>query len=178
MSVRVIQNSFSKGILSPALSGRVDLEQYGLGVKKLNNGMVMQEGCIVNRPGLEYVSETKYSNKKVRLIPFVNSLNENYIIEAGDEYFRFLLNGEYVLDEEDEIFELDTPYSEDELFELDYVQQAETLTLVHKNHSPLELIKTENNLWRTRYIDFTSSILPPTSVSAVYTGSTTSNTTT
>ena len=38
MSVRVTQNSFSRGVLSPSLAGRVDLEQYSLGLKKLQNG--------------------------------------------------------------------------------------------------------------------------------------------
>ena len=52
MSIRVCQNSFSKGILSPSLQGRVDLEQYNLGLKDLKNGLIMQEGCVVNRPGL------------------------------------------------------------------------------------------------------------------------------
>ena len=40
MSFRVTQNSFSKGILSPSLQGRVDLEQYSLGLKNLKNGVL------------------------------------------------------------------------------------------------------------------------------------------
>ena len=39
MSYRICQNSFSKGIISPSLQGRVDLEQYKLGVKNLKNGI-------------------------------------------------------------------------------------------------------------------------------------------
>ena len=68
MSIRINQNSFSRGIISPSLQGRVDLDYYSSGVKKLNNGIVLQEGCIVNRPGLEYIGEAKYSDKKTRLI--------------------------------------------------------------------------------------------------------------
>ena len=41
MTVRVCQNSFSKGVISPSLEGRVDLEQYNLGLKKLVNGIVL-----------------------------------------------------------------------------------------------------------------------------------------
>ena len=70
MSIRIGQNSFSKGIISPALQGRIDLEQYSLGLKKLNNCIVLQEGCVVNRPGLEFIEEVKYSEKKTRLISF------------------------------------------------------------------------------------------------------------
>ena len=69
MSIRISQNSFSKGILSPSLQGRVDLEQYNLGLKNLKNGMVLQEGCVINRSGLEYLAEVKYADKKTRIIP-------------------------------------------------------------------------------------------------------------
>ncbi len=178
MSVRVSQNSFSRGIISPSLQGRVDLEQYSLGVKELVNGMVLQEGCIVNRPGLEFLVKTKYSNKKVRLIPFVFNLEQSYIIEAGNQYFRFIKNGGYILNDNDEIYEIETPYVEADLFELDYVQQADVLTIVHRNYVPYELSRLEHDDWQLNAIDFKSSIEPPSTVSAVYTGSTSSNTTT
>ena len=81
MAFKICQNSFSKGILSPSLQGRVDLAQYSNGLKKLNNGIILQEGCVVNRSGLEYVGKCKYPDKKTRLIPFIFGLDENYIIE-------------------------------------------------------------------------------------------------
>ena len=97
MSIRVSQNSFSNGVLSPSLQGRIDLEQYSLGLKKLVNGLVLQEGCVVNRSGLEFLVSSKYFDKKYRLLPFVFDLNENYVIEMGDKYFRFLKDGAYIL---------------------------------------------------------------------------------
>ena len=121
MSIRVTQNSFSKGILSPSLQGRIDLEQYSLGLKDLVNGIVLQEGCVVNRPGLEFVAKTKYQNRKVRLIPFVFNVSQNYIIEAGNLYFRFIKDGGYILDNNNNIYEIESPYSERHLFELDFV---------------------------------------------------------
>ena len=178
MSVRVSQNSFSRGIISPSLQGRVDLEQYALGLKELKNGMVLQEGCVVNRPGLEFLVKAKYNDKKVRLIPFVFNLEQSYVIEAGNKYFRFIKDGGYILDDDGEIYEIETPYPYDALFELDYVQQADVMTIVHKDYSPYELLRLDHNDWQLNAIDFKSSIEPPTNVSAVYTGSTTSNTTT
>ena len=178
MSVRVTQNSFSKGILSPALSARIDLEQYQTGLKKLLNGIVMQEGCVVNRSGLEFISKAKYDDKKVRLIPFVFNFSQNYVIEAGDRYFRFIRDGGYILDNNDEIYEIETPYLEEDLFGLDYVQQADTITIVHQNYPPKELVRYQHNEWELNNIKFEASILPPQNVSAVYTGSTSSNTTT
>ena len=176
MSIRVCQNSFSRGILSPTLQGRVDLEQYNLGLKKLVNGFVAQEGCVLNRAGLEFINEAKYSDKKTRLIPFSFSLNQNYVIEMGDKYFRFIKDGGYILDNNDEIYEVQSPFLENELFQIDYVQQADVITFVHKNHKPQKLSRIDHNNWTLDEVNFKASINPPQNVSAVYTGSTSSNT--
>ena len=177
MSVRICQNSFSKGILSPSLDNRVELEQYSLGLKKLTNGIVLQEGCVQNRSGLEFLEKAKYENKKCRLIPFVFNLNQNYILEFGEKYIRILKDGSYILDNENNIYEITTEYLEDDLFEIDYVQQADTITLVHKNYSPFELSRLKHNEWELKEIDFRAAIEAPSNVAATYTGSTTSNTT-
>ena len=169
---------FSKGILSPTLQGRVDLEQYSLGLKNLQNGIVLQEGCVVNRPGLEYLGNAKYSNKKARLIPFVFDINENYILEFGEKYIRFINNGGYILSQSNEIYEIETPYLEEDLFEIDYVQQADVITFVHKNYKPMDLSRINHNNWELAEIQFIPSIEPPNNVNATYTGSTSANTTT
>ena len=176
MSVRITQNSFSKGVLSPSLSARIDLEQYKLGVKKLVNGVVAQEGCILNRSGLEYLEEAKYTNKKTRLIPFSFNFSQNYIIELGHNYIRFIKNGSYILDNNDEIYEIQSPYSEDDIFEIDYIQQKDVLTLVHQNYSPRELVRYSHNNWELNLISFEATIAAPTGLSISYTGSRDSHT--
>ena len=176
MSIRVCQNSFSKGIISPSLQGRIDLAQYSNALKKLNNGIVLQEGCILNRPGLEFLVEAKYPERKTRLIPFVFGLDQNYVIEMGHTYMRFIMNGGYILDDNDEVYEILTPYYEEDLFEIDYVQQADVITFVHKKYMPAQLARISHNEWEFEYIDFKSSISAPKNLKAVYTGSTASNT--
>ncbi|MBR3605577.1 MAG: hypothetical protein IKL52_06080, partial [Candidatus Gastranaerophilales bacterium] len=178
MSIRITQNSFSRGVLSPSLQGRVDLEQYNLGLKSLKNGFVLQEGCVLNRSGLEYLVNTKFNNKKSRIIPFVFDLNESYIIEIGEKYFRFLKDGAYVLNSNNEIYEIETPYLEGDIFQLDYVQQADVITFVHKNYPPYNLSRLNHDDWDFSLINFKASIQAPSNVKAVYTGSTSSNTTT
>lgn len=178
MSIRVCQNSFSRGVLSPALSARVDLEQYNLGLKKLTNGFIAQEGCVMNRAGLEFLNSAKYNNKKARLFPFNFNMTQNYIIEAGNYYFRFIYNGGYILDGNNAIYEIVTPYSENELSGIDYVQQADVMTFVHKNHAPQNLERYNHNNWVLSSVNIQASISPPSNITATYTGSTSSNTTT
>lgn len=176
MSIRVGQNSFSKGIISPSLQGRVDLDQYSKAVKKLNNGIVLQEGCIVNRAGLEYLANVKYNDRKVRLIPFVFGLDQNYVIEIGDKYFRFIIDGGYITNSSGQIYEVTTPYSHNDIFELDYVQQADVITFVHKNYPAAQLARISHNNWTFSNIKFQASISAPSNLKAAYTGSTSSNT--
>ena len=147
MSIRVTQNSFSKGIISPSLQGRIDLEQYNLGLKRINNGFVLQEGCIANRSGLEFLVKTKHKDKKCRLIPFIFNLSQNYILEFVDEYIRFIKDGGYILSSESQIYEIETPYSEKEIFDIKYTQQNDVITLVHSSHLPYELSRLEHNNW-------------------------------
>lgn len=97
MGTRVQQISFTRGEISPVLFSRTDIEQYALGLKTLKNGFVHQEGCVSNRPGLEYIGEIKDSSKESRLIPFTFNSEQTYIIEAGDKYFRFIKDGGYII---------------------------------------------------------------------------------
>lgn len=177
MSIRLGQNSFSKGIISPSLQGRVDLEQYSLGLKDLKNGIVLQEGCVVNRPGLEYLGEVKYSSRKTRLIEFVFNLEQSYILEFGHKYIRFIKDSEYIKNDNGSIYELESLYDEKDLFELDYVQQMDVMTIVHSKYKPQKLSRNNHNDWKMEEISFASSITPPSDVKAVYSGSISSNTT-
>lgn len=178
MSIRVCQNSFSRGIISPSLDARYDLEQYNLSLKELQNGIVLQEGCVQNRAGLEFLEKVKYQDKKCRIIPFVFSLEQSYILELGEYYIRFLKDGAYILDNDSNIYEIETPFKEKDLFNLDYVQQADTITFVHKDYKPLELSRNQHNNWQLNEILFGAKINPPTNITINYTGSTSSNTTT
>ena len=176
--MRVTQKSFTGGELSPALYSRNDLQKYASGAKMIKNGIIHQEGAISNRAGLEFIGETKYSSKKARLIPFAFNTEQTYIIEAGDFYFRFIMDGGYIIypsDYEDEtkrgqIVEIETPYSSEEILEIKYAQSADVLTICHHNHPQVELARTSHYAWELKEIDFKPSILPPTNLTATWTG--------
>lgn len=111
-NARISQVSFSRGEITPALYSRTDIKQREIGLMNLTNGFINQEGCVSNRSGFEYVGEVKDSSKETRLLPFSFSNNETYIIEAGEEYFRFIQNGGYIYypdnygEERDKIYNL------------------------------------------------------------------------
>lgn len=152
MAFSIIQPSFSGGEIAPSLYGRIDLAKYSTALRKCENFIVRQFGGIENRPGTQFIAAAKYPHKKCRLIPFQFSTVQTYALEFGDHYMRVIKDGGQVLYAEGEnqgqIFELDTPYSETDLFKLKFTQSADVMTLVHANYPPMELQRYDHDDWR------------------------------
>ncbi|MBL0320283.1 MAG: hypothetical protein IPP74_13485 [Alphaproteobacteria bacterium] len=96
MPIHDIQSSFSGGEFSPKLFQRIDIQKWKSGLRTLRNFLVSPLGPIYNRPGTYFVSETKYNDKKSRLIPFIFSREQSYVLEFSEGKIRFFQNGGYV----------------------------------------------------------------------------------
>jgi len=85
MDRRTIQLSFTGGEISPELYGRPDAVQYRTGAALLNNWIVKPQGPVRTRPGFRHVatSDGLGTGGGTRLIPFVYSTGESYVIEIG-----------------------------------------------------------------------------------------------
>jgi hypothetical protein len=83
------QRAFASGEIAPALAGRADQSKYQTGLKTCVNFMVQRFGGVTNRPGTKYLGEVKDSSKKTRLLKFVFSDSQTYILEFGNLYIRF-----------------------------------------------------------------------------------------
>ena len=81
--VDLLSTNFSAGELSPRLYGRSDLQKYADAVKKARDVVLMQHGGVTRRPGTDHCGETKDSGI-ARLIPFVYSKTDAYVVEMGD----------------------------------------------------------------------------------------------
>lgn len=140
------QASFAAGELAPSLWGREDLAKYAVGLRTLKNFTVHPHGGVSNRAGMRYVSEAKYADKAVRLVPFEYSDVDAYLLEFGNEYVRFYKNGAR-LAKDGSPYELETPYLEGELAALSFAQSADVLFIVHPNHPPMELARYSDTNW-------------------------------
>ena len=92
-----IQSSFNAGELSPTLEGRVDLQKYGSGCKKLQNFIPLVQGPARRRSGTYFVEEIKTSADRTWLLPFEFSETQAYVLEFGNQYIRFYTNYGQVL---------------------------------------------------------------------------------
>lgn len=94
--VAPIYPNFARGEVSPLMFGRIDIEQYPSCLAKCRNCYIRPYGCASRISGTEYVSTAK-NNGKARLLKFVFSATDSYIIECGAGYFRFYQNGASVI---------------------------------------------------------------------------------
>ena len=89
MKVAPAFTNFGKGILSPQLRGRVDIQQYYNSAEELKNCIVRPYGNLVNRAGTRFSMEASSQTLPVRLISFVFNKDESYVVEIGPYYFKF-----------------------------------------------------------------------------------------
>lgn len=165
MPTTIIQPSFAGGELAPSLHARVDLAKYQTGAKTLKNFIVHAHGGVSNRPGLQYLGNTK-SNEPARLIPFQFSTVQAYCLEFGNLYIRIWRDGGQVVYpplhlQAGQVVEIATPYTLADLARLKFTQSADVLTIVHPNHEPRELTRTDHHLWSLSIISFLPTIAAP-----------------
>lgn len=141
--------SFNRGEISPKLFDRVDLEQYVAACRNLENFIVTPYGPVNRRGGLEYLGAAEDETAAVRLFPFNYSTTTAFIIEAGDQYFRFWSNGELVESAPSTPLVLGTPYSASDLFEIQFVQVNDVMFFVHQNYPIQALVRYSDTNWVT-----------------------------
>lgn len=88
-----LQPTFARGEISPRLFSRADIDHWKMSLAECVNFMVLKQGGLRRRSGTEWINQTRDMAKQGRLIPFVFSIRQAYIIEFGDAYLRAYANG-------------------------------------------------------------------------------------
>lgn len=158
---RKIQNSFTGGEVSPRLLARTDLDTYNNSASEMENFISLAHGGATRRPGTVLVGEVDDSNKNVRIIPFVYSVNESFVLVLNNGRIQFIKDGAYVLTggSPDARVEVSIPYADDELSEITYAQFGSTMFFCHPNHKPKQLYRVTSTTWTIEDLDFTYDAL-------------------
>lgn len=151
-----IQAIFTKGELSPRLHSRVDTELFKMGAEYCSNFVPFVQGGIYKRSGFKYVSPSiqDLDTQTSRLVEFVFSSEQSYVLEFGDMVIRLYAQGARVESPPGTPYEISVPYSNDEIWAMDFVQSADTLYMAHPNY-PMQALKriTETN-WTVEEVIF------------------------
>jgi hypothetical protein len=148
------QTSFNAGELSPLLRGRPTLDKYRNGCETLENFIPQIQGPARKRPGTRFVAEVKDSADATRLIPFEYSTTQAYVLEFGDLYIRFYLDGGVVESSPGVSYEIASPYTSAQLAALEYAQSADVIYITHPSHPPYKLARVSALSWTMTAVTF------------------------
>ena len=159
------QSSFAGGEVSPDLYGRRDLERLKTSAKLVRNWVIAPTGALVKRNGTRFVREGKTSTDRVRLVPFIFSSSQSYILEFGDKYVRFHSQEATVLDSVTAApYEKVAPWLTADLPDLKYAQLNDVLTVTHPDYYPYQIKRYADDDWRVTVFSVDRPVEPPTGV--------------
>jgi hypothetical protein len=161
MNVSVLQASFAGGEIDPQMQYKVDQARRASSVAAARNFYVDKTAALCTRPGQFAMARAKYADKKCKIIPFIFSREQAYVIEAGEGYMRLHTREGTVIDGEGEIYEIFTQYAEQDLFNIRYQQSADVMYMVDGVRNPSILTRYSHTDWRTKnYIEKNGPFLP------------------
>ncbi|MCP5116914.1 MAG: hypothetical protein GY953_39310 [bacterium] len=81
--------SSNAGEFSPRMVARTDFAKYPNAAETLENVVLTPQGGWMRRPGTIFIGEVSDSSAQTELLPFIFNTEQAYMVEAGDNYFRF-----------------------------------------------------------------------------------------
>lgn len=158
----IFRNNFTGGEISPEILMRPDLDVYQTGLAKCENFVVKPQGGVESRPGSEHCY-TFRGNTPLRLIPFIFSAQESYVLAFSTKDFTVFRDGRVVTDTNGDEVVVSLPYelAEAEVAALDYAQSADVMTITVPGKDPIDVRRMSDSSWSSSLVDFTVEAEPP-----------------
>ncbi len=125
------QTAFNTGIITNKLQGRDDLKQYPYAVHDAVNFLASKYGPMIKRVGSRYIMDAiEGANTKIRLVPFVYSLKQTYLLLFVPDYMYVMtfdglsFRPVYTSPTSQNIYRLKTGFTEYDVENMSYVQQG------------------------------------------------------
>jgi hypothetical protein len=144
--------NFTAGEITPRLFARTDLAKYDNGAETVENYLVQPHGGLSRRAGTRFVCEVKSSAAAVRLIPFEFNVEQTYVLEFGNNYFRVLKDGGQVESGGSPV-EVVTPYATADLDNLKFAQSADVMYVVSPSYTIRKITRTSHTAWTITEVD-------------------------
>ena len=150
--ITAAKQNFTSGEITPRLTGRTDLGRYDNAAQLIENFLVQPHGGLGRRPGTKFVREVKTSSAQTRLIPFQFNVEQAYILEFGNQYFRVYKDGGIVVSGGSPV-EFSTPYTTAQLDQIKFAQTADVMYIAHPSHAPRKITRTAHTAWTVTEVD-------------------------
>ena len=165
--MRKILTNFRGGEVSDRVAGRMDSRDYDQTCQMLENILLHPSGGADFRPGTYYCGPTCAQSDIVRLIPFVRSKTEAYVLELTNYIIRIWKNGALVQSGGEDLM-ISSPWAEADLFELKYAQTEDAIYFVHPDYQLTKLRYNTADAWSLTNASF-SLFLAVAHVTSPYT---------
>lgn len=156
MSINPLQDTFVRGEISPRLHARASLDLYRAGLSLCENFITLPHGGIRKRGGTYFVDEVPDAAFKTRLIRFVFSDDQAYVLVLSHLVIRVYAYGARVPG-----VQISTPWTQDEIFGVKHAQSADDMWLVHPNHEPRKLSRLAHTSWMLSIVGFDDGPFQP-----------------
>lgn len=93
------KRNFTRGIFSPVVQSRRDVEAWAAGARRLQNVTLLKYGGVRKRPGTRFVYRLPADDDDARLLPFTYSPGQSYALLMGQATMKPLALGGAVLSE-------------------------------------------------------------------------------
>ena len=93
------KRNFTRGIFSPVVQSRRDVDAWQAGAARLKNVTLMKHGGVRKRMGTELVYVQPVADQQTRMLPFTFSTGQSYALLFGQATMRPLALGGVVLRE-------------------------------------------------------------------------------
>lgn len=168
--VRIPQNSFQFGEISPSLTSRTDSPIYKNSAERVRNFFIRSEGGVTKRPGTKrwhnFGSSPSYDSdlrQTVRIEPFTFSDDEQYIIAFSNtriEIFQLspttgdISSIQSLTSQSWLVNTTSSPYLE----EYTFAQQGDVMFICHQTIAPRKLVRTGLTTFTVETFNFESSV--------------------
>jgi hypothetical protein len=132
--------------VSPQLHERYDFDKRADSVATLKNMLPRIQGPVRRRNGSRFVSLSRDIIGQVRLIPFIFSRQQAYVLELGTAYMRFYRDEGQLIDGGSPV-QISTPWTIAQVQALDFAQDADTMIFVHPDVPPQILQRFSDTNW-------------------------------
>lgn len=93
----VSKRNFTRGIFSPVVQARRDVDAWAAGAKRLTNVTLLKHGGVRKRPGTWFVYKLPASDDDTLLLPFTYSPGQSYALLMGQATMKPLALGGVVV---------------------------------------------------------------------------------
>jgi hypothetical protein len=147
--------NFTAGEVSPKMAARIDVARKGNSCVELENFLIDSLGGAFKAPGTKFVAEIKTPTLAARLVPFIYSDEQAYVLEFGNLYIRFFKDRGQIVNPGTAVpYEIVSPYSTSDLPNISWCQSANVMYLMHPLHAPYKLSRTSHTDWHLDPVTF------------------------